>query len=263
MNALKDRPDRKGSSSLPMKAVKPFFPLLLLLAIETALAWDWDTHRFLAEKICDHYSCKCYAEIKEGSIIPDRDFKDFSNHSCYDPSNCSPSSYWSCPYWKSCPAIDKAREWMERATKAQGCERWKYVGIASHYFFDSKCFWHQVTDEDYSNCHKPFEDGVGDKVKVLGLSGWSVCKCGACVSGRDFESWLQEFYAFANGYLQPTPKTTTPQVTPTPTPTTTHTITPTFTPTGSPSMTPTGVKAPGFEIVLALSALAFAIFVRK
>jgi hypothetical protein len=152
---------------------------------------------------------------------------------------------------------------MERATKAQGCERWKYVGIASHYFFDSKCFWHQVTDEDYSNCHKPFEDGVGDKVKALGLSGWTVCKCGACVSGRDFESWLQEFYAFANGYLQPTPKTTTPQVTPTPTPTTTRTITHTFTPTGSPSMTPTGVKAPGFEIVLALSALAFAVFVRK
>jgi hypothetical protein len=99
-------------------------------------------------------------------------------------------------------------------------------------------------------------------MRSLLSKGWTVCKCGACVSSRDFESWLQEFYAFANGYLQPTPKTT-PQVTPTPTPTTTHTITPTFTPTRSPSMTPTGVKAPGFEIVLALSALAFAVFVRK
>jgi len=240
-----------------MKAVKPVLPLLLLLATGTALAWDWDTHRFLAEKICDHYSCKCYDEIKEGSIIPDRDFKDFSNHSCYDPSNCSPSSYWSCPYKRSCPAVENAGEWMERAAKAQGCERWKYVGIASHYFFDSKCFWHQVTDEDYSNCHKPFEDGVGDKVKALGLSGWTVCKCGACVSGKDFERWLQEFYAFADGYLQPE----TPQATPwTPAPAKTPTPTPTPAPTSTPKHAP-GVDAvitPGFEVVLALSALAFA-----
>jgi len=176
----------------------------ILMFLIPVSAWDWDTHRFLAEKICDHYSCKCHAEIKEGSIIPDRDFRDFSNHSCYDPSKCSPSSYWSCPYKRSCPAIDKAREWMEKAAKARECERWKYVGIASHYFFDSKCFWHQVTNEDYSNCHKPFEDEVGDKVISSGLSDWTVCKCGACVSSRDFESWLQEFYAFADGYL---PKT--------------------------------------------------------
>jgi len=250
-----------------MKTGKVFFILFLPLAFGTALAWDWDTHRFLAEKICDHYSCKCHAEIKEGSIIPDRDFRDFSNHSCYDPSNCSPSSYWSCPYKRSCPAIDKAREWMEKAAKAQECERWKYVGIASHYFLDSKCFWHQVTNEDYEKCHKPFEDEVGDKVKALGLSGWSVCKCGACVSNKDFESWLQEFYAFADGYLQPTPKTTPqtlktpPQITPTqvPMPTTTHTVIPTPTPAPKHDV----VIIPGFEIVLALSALAFAVFVRK
>ena len=59
---------------------------------------------------------------------------------------------------------------MEKAAKAQECERWKYIGIASHYFFDSKCFWHQVTNENYSNCHKPFEDQAGDVFNYTGVT---------------------------------------------------------------------------------------------
>ncbi len=70
--------------------------LLILLAVPSS-AWDWDTHRHIAEEICSHYSCGCYAEIKDGSVIPDRDFQDFSYHSCYDPESCTPSSYYSCP----------------------------------------------------------------------------------------------------------------------------------------------------------------------
>jgi len=176
--------------------------LVLVFLSAEALAWDWDAHRYLAEEICRHYSCGCYAEIKDGSVIPDRDFQDFSYHSCYDPESCTPSSYYSCPTWKSCPAMDKAKEWMEKAAKAEGCERWKYVGIASHYFFDAKCVWHQVTNEDYYGCHKPFEDEVGEKVKRYGLSGWTVCKCSVCVSASNFRAWLEEFYAFADSYLQ-------------------------------------------------------------
>ena len=65
--------------------------LVLVFLSAEALAWDWDVHRYLAEEICRHYSCGCYAEIKDGSVIPDRDFQDFSYHSCYDPESCTPS----------------------------------------------------------------------------------------------------------------------------------------------------------------------------
>jgi len=165
--------------------------------------------------------------------------------------------------------MDKAREWMEKAAKAEGCERWKYVGIASHYFFDAKCVWHQVTNEDYYGCHKPFEDEVGEKVKRYGLSGWTVCKCGVCVSASNFRAWLEEFYAFADSYLQPAPAPT-PASTPTPTPTPAPTPAPAPTPTPAPTTplpadTPEkkSPRTPGFEAAAALIALAAGLALRR
>jgi len=159
--------------------------------------------------------------------------------------------------------MEKAKGWMEKAAKAKGCERWKYVGIASHYFFDSKCIWHQVMNEDYYSCHKPFEDEAGEKIRRHGLSDWSVCKCGACVAAENFKAWLEEFYAFADGYLQP--KTPTPAPIPT-----ADTPIPIPTTTGTPIPTPTAdtpekrvPKTPGFDAVAALFALVIGPGLRK
>ncbi len=244
--------------------------VLMVVALLPAQAWDWDTHRFLADWICDHYSCGCYSEIEDGSVTPDRDFKDFSSHSCYDPSTCTLSSYYSCPTKNDCPAMEKADEWMKKAANAKSCERWKYVGIASHYFFDSKCKWHQVMNEDYKGCHKPFEDSVGDKIKRLGLSGWSVCKCDVCVSGKDFENWLQEFFKFADSYFEdakPTTAipTTTAPASQTQTPSSAETP-PAVTTISKPATTPwikDRTRIPGFEVAAAASAIATAALIRR
>ncbi len=211
--------------------------VLFLFLIAPAAAWDWDAHRHLAEKVCEHYDCRCMDEIVDGSMIPDRDFKDFSSHSCYS-SPCTDGAYWDCPVRKDCPAMEKAKEWMMRAASAQGCERWKYVGIASHYFFDARCFWHQVTNEDYERCHKPFEDDVGRKI---GLAEWKVCKCDVCVSSKDFERWLEEFYVFTASYLSAEPPSTSGQKTVTP----------------PPQIQKLKEKIPGFETVTAILALLF------
>ncbi len=168
------------------------FIVVFLSSQFLSVAWDWDTHRWIAEKICNDFNCQCLSEIKEGSIIPDRDFKDFRNHVYYNPNTCKPSPYYKCPKYFNDAALRKTDYWLNKAKEASGCERWKYIGIASHYFFDSKVIWHQVVGESYYECHKPFEDKVGEKFKY-GEKNWTVCHCEQCVSYDDFLLWIEEF----------------------------------------------------------------------
>ena len=174
------------------KIILSIFIILSLSSQFLAKAWDWDTHKWIAEKICNDFNCQCLSEIKEGSIIPDRDFKDFRNHVYYNPNTCKPSPYYTCPSYFNDAALRETNYWLNKAKDASSCERWKYIGIASHYFFDSKVIWHQVINESYYGCHKPFEDKVGEKFKY-GEKNWTVCQCEQCVSYDDFLLWIEEF----------------------------------------------------------------------
>jgi len=274
-----------------MKREFVLLKLLLLLLIFPVQGWDWDTHRWFAERLCNDFSCGCLQEIKDGSIAPDRDFRDTGLHHCYDPLSCTESNYWDCPTARKCPAMDKASEWLEKAKTMSGCGKWYAIGVASHYWLDAKCFWHQVQNEDYNACHKPFEDKVGDRFYKK-QTGWTVCQCDVCVSYSDFEQWYAEFRGIVAEALKapaitPTPTPSTPvKTTPAPVITTTPDTTPvsttpvynqtpsmttpvktTPTPVVTPKTTPvpaiTPKKIPGFEIAPAILAVAILLWRKR
>lgn len=165
--------------------------LVGLLFVTTVAAWDWDAHRWLAGRVCLEYACgACLEDIKEGAVAPDRDFKDFTKHLYYNTSLTCPPGEWTCPTSDNPIALEKTAEWLERAKNDSGCERYYDIGVASHYFFDSKNFFHRVQKEDYEGCHAPLETRVGDKI---GKGAFTVTQCNVTVTDADFVPWLAEF----------------------------------------------------------------------
>jgi len=168
--------------------------LAFLVLLSASFSWDWDTHQWFAARICDYYGCGCMEEIRNGSIAPDRDFRDTANHHLYDPSTCKNSSYYSCPAEYDDIAIQKMREYLDKVPNIGpiDCQDWYNIGVASHYYLDSKVIWHQVKGEDYDKCHEPFETKVGEYFKK-GVVDFSVTKCGETVYGSDFSGYMDEF----------------------------------------------------------------------
>ena len=113
-----------------------FLILILTLAV---LSWDWDVHRWAGDQICDYLNCgECRDEMVNGAVAPDRDFRDFTNHHCYNTSWTCPASstdQWTCPTKNDCPALEKTEVWL--ANKTEGCSYYYNIGVASHYFSDS------------------------------------------------------------------------------------------------------------------------------
>lgn len=179
--------------------------LFLLLLSQPASAWDWDAHEWMASEVCASLDCGCEAEIVNGSTVPDRVFRDFINHHCYNLSWGCPEGDWECPAEDDCPALEKADEWLVFAESAEGCDRWYYRGIALHYYSDSFVFWHRVEGESYKYCHEPLETAVGEELKkedswlwrILGWFGiersWQVCECGVCAEKAELEGIVRGF----------------------------------------------------------------------
>lgn len=172
-----------------------FFALLgLILFSSGAFAWQWETHSTLAEKVCRDFDCGCIPEIRDAAVIPDRDFKDFINHHCYNISiNCTSSKYYDCPKKNSCPALEKMQFWLSESQSKTGCERWKDIGIASHYYFDSRVFWHKTQGEDYNKCHEPFEGKVEKKFDANDGNNWTIESCGASENYGNMVQYVGEF----------------------------------------------------------------------
>lgn len=178
-----------------MKSLFAFLLLILFFLSSPSYAWGSITHAALAEKVCSDFNCTCVAEAREGANVPDNTFKDFINHHCYNTSASCPKSedgLWKCPAKNNCPAYGKMSQWLFAAKNATGCERWRNIAIASHYFFDTKVFWHSVQDENYYACHEPFETKVNGKFRE-GTGGWTVYQCGISVNASEFGPWVQEF----------------------------------------------------------------------
>lgn len=158
--------------------------------VAPGLSWDWTTHQYAAREICSYAGCgDCLPDMVNGSIAPDRDFKDYINHHCYDPLQECPNGDWICPDRFDCPALEKSDEWLAKARGAIGCERFYDIGVASHYYLDSRVFWHQVTKEDESACHARFEELVGESID----KDFNAGACGINVTKADFEGYVSGF----------------------------------------------------------------------
>jgi hypothetical protein len=165
--------------------------VMLALLVSVSFAWDWDTHQWFAGKLCEAYNCSCMEEAKAGAIAPDQVFKDTFYHHLYDPATCVPSPYYTCPTEYDAAAIVRMNAWLSNVSKPWNCEDWYNIGVASHYFADSKVIWHNVKNEDYDKCHKPFEDKVGEFFKK-GQTDFSATQCGETVYGSNFTEWGDE-----------------------------------------------------------------------
>jgi hypothetical protein len=165
---------------------------MLALLFSASFAWDWDTHQWFAEQLCNAYNCSCMNEAKAGAIAPDQVFKDTFYHHLYDPAACIDSPYYTCPTEYDNAATQRMGAWLANVSGPWDCEDWYRIGVASHYFTDSKCIWHNVKNEDYEKCHKPFEDKVGELFKG-NRTDFSVTQCGETVYGSNFSEWGSEF----------------------------------------------------------------------
>jgi len=185
--------------------------LLFVLAafvVPSVHAWAWDTHQALAESVCPECDKSC---LDRGAIAPDKEFKDAINHHVY--RQCVQVNPEWCEAGKICydcsqgnitddVAEEKARFWLEQAKQKQGqndsCDYSYDLGVATHYFFDSKVYFHQTKNEDYSRCHAKLEDEV-NKEFIVGNSDWQACACGVCVNAVNFDIWKTQFFQFENG----------------------------------------------------------------
>jgi len=147
--------------------------ILLILFSMQIFAWDWSTHNYIAEKILLRYYPECKPEIDKGSIYPDKVLNDNIKHHCYTECPASDTNY--CPRKKDCPAKSEADKWIAKANMQEGCEKAFSLAVASHYISDIYVPMHNLVNEDYNNCHKPFESKVGEAVS--GKTAFPVTQC--------------------------------------------------------------------------------------
>lgn len=188
---------RKKMKETKVKLV--FILAFFMLIMPIAYAWKWETHEYLAEQVCEQIDWCIVDCMKNGSVAPDRDFKDFINHHVYrdcikaDAEWCEGESCYDCSQGDITDdvAIRKYIHWLLEARDENEdlCLKSYYVGVASHYFFDSKDFFHQTKGES-ERSHSDFEQIVQENMKK---SGWYGCAYEVCLNNSDFNKWESEF----------------------------------------------------------------------
>jgi len=113
---------------------------IILLLVPQVNAWKAETHQNAVEYV--YYSMPLeiqqklnLSQMKEGSVMPDAVFKDFTKHHYPD-------------------SLIEARKWLNNNTDIS-----LNLGIASHYILDSYDAPHYIKNEDY-NQHTAFESQV-------------------------------------------------------------------------------------------------------
>ena len=131
--------------------------IILLLLLPSANAWNWQTHKTFADAF--YYSVDenirekidLYA-LEEGSIVPDKDFKDFRRH--------------SYPL-----AVGEAEKWIALTEQALVQQEYTnasfYFGIASHYIADVFSAPHGVSGEP-QNLHSLYENQAEKRYEYAG-----------------------------------------------------------------------------------------------
>jgi len=138
--------------------MKPMFVSFILSAYLLVSAWNWDTHQAMVDSV--YYSLPEESQLslnlsamEEGSVAPDKVFKDFKKHHY-------PDSYI------------EAKKWLENSQQSlisKDYNRASYsIGVMSHYIADSFSAPHYLPDL-YKD-HKKYED--------QGSSRYNKVKCG-------------------------------------------------------------------------------------
>jgi len=121
------------------------FIFLLILLLMFINGWKWSTHQIMAETIAESMNLDLNISlIKEGSIAPDKYFKDFRHHSY--PGSANKSYYWlnKTIYYYGLKDINNASY---------------SFGILTHYVSDTFAAPHTVSKEDY-HLHALYEEQV-------------------------------------------------------------------------------------------------------
>ncbi len=171
--------------------------------VHFANAWKWETHQYLAEQVCGGDT----VSVDKGAIAPDNEFKDFINHHVYRQCNSALSAEWcdgsgcfdcSKGVITDNVATDKVQEWILKMKSTDVLADKSYdCGVASHYFFDSKVYFHQTKSEKEA-CHTDFEANVNNRIKLKDYGNWTECACGVCVSYFEFNNWINQFDSVRN-----------------------------------------------------------------
>ena len=161
---------------------KIFLILSILLLIPNVFAWNWFTHQEIGENVYnalpeDLQNKLNLEKIKEGTIAPDKDFKDNVRHHY-------PPSYNLTLHW-----LDVAKNSLE----TQDYDNASYAfGVATHYVSDSFSAPHYVKNEQYK-LHEEYEwqaKKIKTKCKKRSYDLNKELK-EATRSGEDWNEWLK------------------------------------------------------------------------
>lgn len=154
-------------------------PLLLLLSVPVS-AWNWETHRALVEAF--YYSVDDETQqrlnitaLQEGSIAPDKVFRDFRRH--------------SYPY-----SLERMLYWLDKMRNARDAtERGYAFGVAAHYLADSFSAPHNVVGEKYQD-HRQYEDQASEDYVYVACANRSYDLAeelkAATEEGDTWQDWL-------------------------------------------------------------------------
>ena len=114
--------------------------IILLLLLPTVYAWKAETHENIIEYVYLNLPIEVQTQLnitklKEGAVMPDRDFKDFRRH--HYPAS-----------------LEEANKWLNNNSDLS-----LNLGIASHYITDSFAAPHNIPGEEYYD-HSYFEKQV-------------------------------------------------------------------------------------------------------
>lgn len=140
----------------------------------TTNAWKWNTHENMIEYIYLNLPLEKQQELnltklKEGSITPDKYFKDFKKHH-YPPS------------------LEESKKWLNNNTDIS-----LNIGIASHYISDSFAAPHNIVGEEYKD-HDKFEGQVNYYTSSMGCKdyGFKLEELRiATQTSKDWNFWLK------------------------------------------------------------------------
>ncbi|HLC37261.1 MAG TPA: zinc dependent phospholipase C family protein [Candidatus Nanoarchaeia archaeon] len=128
-----------------MKRINVLITLLLVLSSTNVIAWDWQTHQNVVERVYNSLPRDLNLSLeylKEGSILPDKVFHDNRLHN-YPPS------------------LELTNIWMSVAKEEYKNKNFRNAslafGIASHYITDSFAAPHYIKGET-SYQHSKYED---------------------------------------------------------------------------------------------------------
>ena len=128
-----------------MKRINVLITLLLVLSSTNVIAWDWQTHQNIVERVYNSLPKDLnlsLEDLKEGSIIPDKAFHDNKLHNY-------PPSLELTNLWLAVAKEEYKNKNFENASTA--------FGIATHYITDSFSAPHYIKGES-SYQHAAYEE---------------------------------------------------------------------------------------------------------